>query len=312
MGSLTDEAALAISAIQWAFLAEDVKNRGSDHDKLIICLPEIAAAMARRARDDGRKKDAIGLEKLSAFFEKWLSGLPTPVSSNPEEYIKFMQKIEPGMVDLNWVLEFPRAKEIYDEWIKLDGAPGTVLSPAAGQILGKRLCENGLLDPSQDEITFDFTSYAPEKFEDFYFNHVIVPEIEYDDLDDQKMEGLFAALGAFTLAILGKGRAQNLGNGAWKIFVEHVCVYVRDRFNFETDKWWQILFEKVEPLLRYWNCEEKAFSKEKKDGYVGLSNSDFRNFRNKFARGGDFFVLSEPVCIEVREPAGYEYACAKK
>lgn len=88
------------------------------------------------------------------------------------------------------------------------------------------------------------------------------------------------ALGNFSINALPEGTVIPLERGGHRICVTNVYLFIHDTFNFEgfAD-------------LGYWDPESKkfpAFSTQ----LMGLSNSDFREFRRRHGYGRDFTVLS--------------------
>lgn len=143
-------------------------------------------------------------------------------------------------------------------------------------------------DGSQDFIEFDCINAPSSEWERLYFT---LRPVSYA----LPIDGLYAALGAFSLRALASGYAENLYNGKWRITVEQVGVFVHDVFNFQNNNEWK------DKYLGWWSCKHKncypvpplAY----KDDYVLLSNADFEMFSEKKGVGKGFLVLSNPPHI---------------
>ena len=280
------ESASPQDVLDW--LAQEVARRGSEIDKLILCLPEIAAAMAEKAQSFA---DRQGWLYLHEMFLKWLRG---EANSNAD-YCS-----APVWIDWNWVISFQRIREDYAAFTAHPPS-GISLGPnvangAALQSLGRILEREGYL--KNYTTSFNFIDSPWQRWETLYHTHMPVnswPPLFTDP------DGLHVALNKFTLRALASGQVEHLGNGSHRIHLEKIAVFAHDKFNFEAS---------AQPILddlRFWSCKQLSFSMLSKDGFIGLNNSNFREFRNSFARGADFLVLSLPHLVETWPGASYVY-----
>lgn len=173
-----------------------------------------------------------------------------------------------------------------------------ILNAAARQKLGDILKREGYL---RDERTnFDFTSALWEDWERLYHTLISIPR-------RKEVDGLMAALAGFTLRALAAGHTEPFGRGRWRITVTKVSVFAHDKFNFADDAG-------LGNYLGYWSCKELKGARpdplvEKPYNYIGLTNEDFRAFREKRKHGVDFLVLSEAHPVTPFSERSYEYPC---
>lgn len=105
------------------------------------------------------------------------------------------------------------------------------------------------------------------------------------------IDELFGALGAFTFKVAVSGVIlSNYPMGHFSIIINKFCVYVKDSYDFTTN------FE----YLGCWN--EQVVSKIY-ECYANFRvyNSDFREYRRKYNKGGDFLVFSDAKIFELEK-----------
>ena len=104
-------------------------------------------------------------------------------------------------------------------------------------------------------------------------------------------------MGAFALRGLAKGHVKPNADGTHTIHVTGCSVFVYDVFNFEGDD-----------SYGYWSYEEQEFSAyflgSEKDH---LTNTYFRDFRDKYAAGNDFCVFSKLHAVDNFTKMEYKY-----
>lgn len=268
----------------------------SDLDKLLLCLPEIAAAVAER---QPTAEDRQGWLYLREMFLRWFTGAAGMDANSCDEAF---------WVAWEWVMSYKRASYAYARFIDPaydeEQRERNIYSQAALKQLGIILCREGCLDPAKQAVDFDFIQSDWRQWETFYHTLCSVPR--WPDSD-----GLMAALAGFTLRALAAGRAENLGNGRWRITVTRVAIFVHDSFNFAEDDSY------FANNLGMWSCihldgGENSVSPEMEQDYVSLGNSDFRNFREKYGFGSDFLVLSRPHIVENIKEVSYVTTCICK
>jgi hypothetical protein len=202
----------------------------------------------------------------------------------------------------SWVLTFKRANNVYDEILQ-----GRIWSnPPARAEVAKMLRRKNLLGSAPqpfgrlgDPVPLQDPDYINER-----------PVGDYTKFDD-----MTAALGYFNLRVVVAGTvgpapsAGAPGPGAagpprYEVRITEVGVYVRDSFDFEGDQY-----------LGCWSDNPDAFSPlmpPSPGGEFGMSfqpplftpigNRDFRAWRDKTSRGGDFLVFSDLKRITLTPP----------
>lgn len=252
-------------------VAETVAQRGSDIDKLILCLPKIAAAEAEEQSNQDNKQGWLYLHDM---FERWLSGPANPEAlSNPKVF----------WVDQEWALSYTRVNLAYEQ---LRSRP-YLFSPAARDELANILRRDEKLLPD-GRCDFDYINKDYSHWRADYFQQSTVHGMASIHAD-----GLMAAMGNFQLRALAKGYTVP-EDDHHLIFVTAVSVIIWDSFNFDDD----------EPL-GYWRCSPPKFSSGPFEGGQELNNSQFRNFRN-LGFGEDFLVLSHPRPLDLFTAFVYE------
>lgn len=262
-------------------LAQDVQARGNDTDRLIMCLPEIAAAMAEKTSNERNKQ---GWLYLVSFFNRWLAG---PGNADP------FKGGEPAKVDWSWLEEFDRVKD------GIDDIKGKLFSEKAEKLLLDRLKRDGLL--KGERCAFNYIQparlldgvYKPEweRWKESYFQSAEIKRQQYPDFEDDGSvaDGLQAAMASFMIYALAKGYTDPIANGH-KIVIEEVALLAWDSFNFDGTDYYGS-----------WRCTPPDFLVGWDAGYTILSNGPFDHFRNEFGHGNDFLVLSGPHPIELKE-----------
>ncbi len=252
----------------------------------MLCVPDIAAAEAERNAGVDRQ----GWLYLHEMLKKWFAGEANTDADREGN--------EPYWVERNWVMSYERARVAYEKFIDRN-EDGNIYSEKAMRSLAKVLCDEGILDPAEDVVGFDFTKSDYPRWRPLYHTYKGV-EWSFGD----SVDGLDAALAGFTLRALAKGQARNLGGGEWKITVTGMGIFVWDSFNFEEDA---SLAGSLFNLLGTWSCELLVFNNPL--GQL-LSNRNFNAFRNKYGRGNDFLVLSKPHLVENFQEISYVTTCA--
>ena len=268
----------------------------SELDRLLLCLPDIAAAKAER---QPTSEDRQGWLYLREMFLRWFTGVASMDANSCHEAF---------WVAWEWAMSYKRASYAYARFIdpayEEEQRERNIYSQAALEQLGLILCREGCLDPAKEAVDFDFIQSDWRQWEAFYHTLCSVPR--WPDSD-----GLMAALAGFTLRALAAGRAENLGDGRWRITVTRVAVFVHDSFNFAEDDSY------FANNLGKWSCihldgGENSVSPETEHDYVSLRNNDFRNFREKYGFGNDFLVLSQPHIVENFKEVSYVTTCICK
>lgn len=253
-------------------LCELVQREGTKLDKLLVCLPEIAAHMAGRTRNFA---DRQGWLYLNEMFTQWFSGHANPDALlNPNVF----------WVDMDWALRYERVKQRF--WAL--AAPSCLSTPNARQQLAEILRRDGCLSAS-DRLSFDYTQKSWTHWRNDYFQQITV-----EGMDALSADGLMAAMGNFQLRALAQGYTEPAAGGHI-IAVTGISIFIWDSFNFEG-----------EGALGHWRCSPPDFSPYGDDDLLELTNAEFRAFRKNFNSGNDFLVLSSPRNVDPWTAFAYE------
>jgi hypothetical protein len=197
------------------------------------------------------------------LLENWFSR-----SANSDSYAGTPDTTTLKMDD--WVLKFPRAKRVYDNMF----AQKIWLNEKAQPVIIKMLKEKGKL--GYERVSYgDFSLAVPEIDED-YIQYRRVGSVFWDPTDD-----LFAALGRLTLRMAIKGFVTPMPKGSHAIHIEEVGVYVRDSYDFNGLQ-----------HLGYWDIDKNYGGRNFFKG-TKVKNADFREWRNRQGKGGDYIVYSD-------------------
>lgn len=255
------------------------KSRGeelSDAEKTILCLPDIAEAMAEKQASE---KDRQGWLYLKTMFERWI-GHKTRIGPSGST---------PMWLDWDWLMQFERAKNLYQKLTinkgPEDNISNDVTNAAAFESLGKILKRHGYITSQIEK--FDFTQIDWPGWGEFYHQGCPIPGSDIS-LSVRDVDGLEACMGGFTLRALAGGYVEPLPDGRHRIHMQKCAVYAYDAFQFEDDGW---LKEKIIGLGS-WNCQKLHFSKNPLGDGIYLNNGVFRQFRAKNDFGGDFYVFT--------------------
>lgn len=265
---------------------------------LLLCLPKIAQSMGGKADNT---RDAQGWLYLESMFHHWFSE-------------KGDKDGEPFWVDWQWIMQYARAREYYQLFIRPtlpiiptpdsgDDPHPNITNWGAAQQLGKivtRQAECKALAKGE-HWDFDFISSPWPQWEDKYHTLIAVPRGEDAD-------GLMASMAGFSLRALAKGRVKFEGGQEYWIHISAVAVFAHDKFQFEKE---QVAYLEQ---LGWWSCEELHGGVLQKpevnsSSYFSLENETFRTFRRKYEHGGDFLVLSQPHLVENFKGVSYVYSC---
>jgi hypothetical protein len=190
-----------------------------------------------------------GAQLLDTWFER-----PPAVAKNYSNPVT-------DVIKMDWVLGFPRAKEVYD-WIM-----NTKLwtSDASQGQMAKLLQTMPKPGPGQF-LPWGDLSQPVTVVNDLSVNFRAVT-------NGLNFDGLSAALGAFVfnVAIAGTVFRPPMTSQGLVVTVAEVGIYVKDSFDFNGDQ-----------FLGFWGYRDTP-----------TNNSDFREWRDQNNAGGDFLVFSD-------------------
>jgi hypothetical protein len=209
------------------------------------------------------------------------------------------------VIKMDWVLGYERAKRVYDKLVR-EQIWNNV--PAQKEIT-KMLARNALLGNGPSPLAFgDLTQRVPLLDPD-YINYRAV------DGYDLPLSDLTAALGAFVFRVVVAGSVKEAQEDpisgtiiSHEVTIEEVGVYVRDSFDFQGDQflgYWDYYVDDdgdhvtVSPIPWGWGAWWGTPKGNK------VTNADFRNWRKKTSKGGDFLVFSDLKRWTLRPPVTF-------
>jgi len=195
----------------------------------------------------------------------------------------------------SWALTFPRARQVYDQLVRDRIWSNT---PAQRQV-ASWLRLKGLLGNTQRSFG-RLADPVPAQDPDYINQRGAGGYTSFDDMT--------AALGEFNFRVVIAGTVGPVGGGrpGFQVQISEVGVYIRDSFDFEGNQY-----------LGCWSDNPDGFSPlmppEPGAGMgMGLSfrpplftpvgNRDFRAWRDRTGRGGDFLVFSDLKRIPLNPP----------
>ena len=274
-------------------------------DKLIMCLPKIAAAEARRESGVDRQ----GWLYLEALMRKWRSKPAYAISDG--EAGKFDNGgQEPYMVEWDWLMQYARFR-----WA-VEGLLHRAVYNANGEevredyLFSPRACaklvsilrdcddHDGCKEAWQRGGKFDHSLLSRDKLRRHAFqgNDMVLPGVIPGETlgpdgwqaseEKSKPDGMQASIGKVTVFALATGEIKIFGNER-RITVHRVSAFIHDGFEFSGDQW---------PSLGWWRCDADYTGFDFEEG-TRLRNVDFRNFRQRTGFGCDFRVMCTPHLV---------------
>jgi len=270
-------------------------------DKLIMCMPEMAAAESELANDVNRQ----GWLYLYDLMLKWRS---KPAYVTQGEFDTGGQ--EPYMVEWDWLMEYARFRDAvavltqraaYDDDILLLEEYLFSSRARASLVRILRDCEDrGCKDIWQHGGSFDHSSLRWDKLRKHAFQNKATEPVKLRSLASEeilKPDGLQASIGKVTAYALAAGEIEIVDN-VRRITVRCVYAFIHDGFDFSDEQW-----------LGNWECSQylKGFHSvdampEALAEELGaplnlpsrLDNKAYRNFRQRTGFGCDFRVMCVP------------------
>ncbi len=160
-----------------------------------------------------------------------------------------------NLIKMDWVLQFSRAKSVYDEMLK-----DRIWTNKAGQ---DRLAEIFKKKPPTGP-TFGDLGQSVTQIDEAWVNSRSVSS-------GSTVDALTAALGGFLLQVAIAGKAVRAPTGAIMLTIEEIGIYVKDSFDFNGAQ-----------FLGVWGYRDDP-----------VYNEDFRKWRADHNLGGDFQVFSD-------------------
>lgn len=178
----------------------------------------------------------------------------------------------------SWVLSFARARQVYHQ-IVADRI--WVNQPAQARIV-RLLRRKGLLTGARRSFG---NLTVPANLQDPDYANQRAVKVGLLDLDD-----MTAALGTFALRVAIAGHVDPLpGRPGHQITVTGAGVYVRDSYDFDGAQ-----------FLGFWDDSDNSVSMTNPLSGTAVSNEDFRKWRARTGRGGDFLVYADVKRIPLK------------
>lgn len=219
-----------------------------------------------------------------------------------------------GVIKMDWVLSFPRAKEIYNDLVNnlwkeekainilkkmikrmaQDNNIGLKLPKENWQKVSFGVTSNRLIEYENVEQPKDNKKQHTEKmplFERFYYSY---KPYTLSRLPPETLNDLVATLAAFNFHIIALGTITRIPEG-FRIKINKIGVYVKDSFDFITE----------DEILGDWNITENkvmgAYSRIQLPtlpNYYRITNKSYREYRKDYGKGMDFNLYSDIKYID--------------
>ena len=245
------------------------------------------------------------LTRGAEIMEHWFSGKPFSMPATwkagknaPDPRTISPEHINDTIITMSWALGFPRALASYNE---LKSAVNGTLSEKS-------------LNFSKDELFANLRADGKftKKAERFGFGdgrtlhktaHINTRTVgtNYSEKLTDPLDDMYCALGAFGIHVAGSGvvtpLAPKAGAGTHQVKIDKLGFYIKDTYDFNEDQ-----------ALGYWSDE--GVSRSAGPGSSSVENKSFRDWRARFAHGGDFMIFSDVRWEGVPKPLLWNYTVA--
>lgn len=205
------------------------------------------------------------------------------------------EHINDTIITMQWALDFPRALGAYNELRSAVYGTLKQSSLEASQIeLFKNLKRDGKFTNKVEQFGFGGgrvlhkTAHINTRTVGLNFSEKLT-----DPLDD-----MYCALGAFGIHVAGAGTVTPLDpknkTGTHQVNITKLGFYIKDTYDFNANQ-----------PLGYWTNE--GVTKSAGPGSSTVENKSFRDWRARFAHGGDFVVFSNVRWEGVPRPIIWTY-----
>lgn len=222
-------------------------------------------------------------ERGARLMEKWFND---PANTVPANGIA-----SNGIVTMDWVLAFARAREVYDKLV----AERIWLNEAARREIVKLLARKNALGTAKQRFLLPRMQLTMES-EAIQFR-VVGGNM---DMLIGPMDDLRAALANFTFRVVVAGSVEpemidrqvasgtpvKVASGNYLVTIEEVGISVKDSYDFNDATG-------EDQDLGNWNMESNTVGRTGLNGGFNVHNSDFRKWRAANQKGGDFLVYSD-------------------
>lgn len=222
-------------------------------------------------------------ERGARLMEKWFADPANPVPANGIA--------STGLITMDWVLRFSRAKEVYDKLV----AERIWLNDAARREIVKVLARKNALGNAKQKFPLPRVQLALES--DAIQFRVVGGNM---DMLVGPMDDLRAALANFTFRVVVAGCVEpimseqrvasgpplKVPSGNYLVTIDEVGIYVKDSYDFNDATG-------EDQDLGNWNLDTNTVGRTGLNGGFSVHNSDFRRWRTANQRGGDFLIYSD-------------------
>lgn len=253
--------------------------------------------MATEVTDIPDIMKAKGWLKGRALMEGWFR---RPGNNDPKR-----GRADTGTITMKWVLGYRRASLTFHKAVR----ERVWVNAAARRQILKLLYRKGHLTTShmRDEpfgnLAQSATALDPDYvqyrlvggdgyyYDDYlggYYGHTGNYYYGYDVMDD-----MTAALGRFAFRIAVEGIISPEISSQRTITVQRAGFFVRDSYDFNGDQ-----------HLGFWDKDDNSVSALNFLSGTQITNEDFRDYRKRTGRGGDYFVYSDVKIVDAKDSFG--------
>lgn len=207
-------------------------------------------------------------------------------------------------ITMDWALRFGRARQVYEQLLR----EKIWVNEAARQQIRTLLIRKALLRPGQCSAFGALSDPVPGQDPD-YINQR--PAGDYTVFDD-----MTAALGNFNFRVVVAGGVEAAGFGRYRVVINEVGVYIRDSFDFDGDQnlgCWSEDPDLFSPIMLPGSSTPPrgaglwdSFVASQTPLFTPVGNRDFRNWRTRNNRGGDFLVFSDLKRTTLNPPDAFD------
>jgi hypothetical protein len=228
-----------------------------------------------------------GWKRGQRLLETWFS--------RPAAIAPFYSPPVTNVITMDWVLSFERAKDVYDRLVA-----ERIWSNNAAQVeLTEQLLRKGYLKKFAGTQRFGDLTQPVGILQADYINHRPAGS------STGRLDDLTAALGAFTFRVVVAGTVTWAeARDTFDVTIDQVGVYVHDSFDFNGSQYlgsWAYPGSSYQDKYgRVYEFPSGRVSPWPFEGGEIIMNYDFREYRQRTVKGGDFLVFSDLNRVNMR------------